>query len=484
VHPAGLTRAGRPAASDPDRSERTAMTTPDPFSAALADRLQRAWHETPTGAGLVSITLAAPEVCFRGLPRLDGPYWYWARPETETYLLGLGEAWRSEASGEGRLDTLARSFEALRRRWQRLDPDSQGTAPPCFTGIAFDPDDPMEGPWQGFPNALLAVPEVVLRRDGNHCTLTFTAEAGGGGETVARWLAVAGRLLGALQCPPDPSGTRTPLTRILSDPEESEWIGLIEQANRDIEAGAIDKVVPARRIRVCAERRLDGHRLLAALGYMYPCCMLFAANLGGRTVASATPERLVTRHGDEVVSDAIGGTARRAPNERHDQELGDALQGSRKARHEHALVVEAIRAALAPVCEELSIPDAPRIYRLRHLQHLWTPVRGRAPRESGLLDLARRLHPTPAVGGTPRAAALDWLQRHGELQRGWYSGAVGWLDADGHGELAVLLRCALVNGECADLYAGAGIVSASDPEAELAETALKLEAMLEALENA
>lgn len=457
---------------------------PDPVIAALADRLPTAWRGAPADGGLVSITLAVPEVWFRGLPRLDEPYWYWARPETETYLLGLGEAWRCEAAGERRLPALARGFSELRERWHRLDPDSQGTPPPCFTGLAFDPDDPMDGPWRGFPNALLAVPEVVLRRDGNRCTLTFTAEAESGAATVERWLAIAGRMLTALQRPPDPSGTRTPLTRILSEPEETEWVRLIERANRDIAAGRIDKVVPARRIRVCAERRLDGHRLLAALGYMYPCCMLFAANLGGRTVASATPERLVSRHGAGIVSDAIGGTTRRAANERHDQELGQALQGSRKARHEHALVVEAIREALAPVCEDLSVPETPRIYPLRHLQHLWTPVHGRPAAGAGLLDLAGRLHPTPAVGGTPRAPALQWLQHHSELRRGWYSGAVGWLDGDGGGELAVLLRCALVNGECADLYAGAGIVATSDPEAELAETELKLEAMLEALENA
>ena len=460
------------------------MPSSDPVIAALTDRLRGAWPE-PAAGELVSITIAAPEVCFRGLPRLDGPYWYWARPETETYMLGLGEAWRAEAAGTDRFPALAHAFAGLRERWQRLDPDRQETAAPCFAGLAFDPDDPMDGPWRGFPNALLAVPEVVLRRDGNRCTLTFTAEADAGGEAaVTRWLAIAGELLAALQKPPDPSGTRTPLTRILSEPEETEWMRLIERANRDIEAGAIDKVVPARRIRVCAERRLDGHRLLAALGYMYPCCMLFAANLGDRTVASATPERLVARHGAGIVSDAIGGTTRRAPNERHDRELGDALRGSRKARHEHALVVDAIREALAPVCDGLSAPDTPRIYRLRHLQHLWTPVHGDPEAGTGLLDLARRLHPTPAVGGTPRGPALQWLQRHSDLQRGWYSGAVGWLDADGGGELAVLLRCALVNGECADLYAGAGIVSTSDAEAELAETELKLGAMLEALENA
>lgn len=458
------------------------MSWPDPIVASLGERLRTELERLPPESGLVSVTLAAPEVFFRGLPRLERPYWYWARPETASYRLGLGEAWRSEAAGPDRFTRLSRAFDQLRGTWRRREPEGPSCPPLAFAGLAFDPDDPMDGPWDGFPNAVLAVPEVVLRRDGNLCSLTFTAAAEDA--SVERWRALAREVLEALEAPPDPSGSPTPLTRILSEPEATDWVRLIERANRDIEAGAIDKVVPARRIRVCAERHLDGHRLLSALSYMYPCCMLFAANLGGRTVASATPERLVARQGQEIVSDAIGGTTRRAPNERHDRELGQALQGSRKARHEHALVVEAIREALAPLCHDLTVPEAPRLFRLRHLQHLWTPLRGLPANGTGLLDAAARLHPTPAVGGTPRAASQDWLQRYSDLNRGWYSGAVGWLDSDGQGELAVLLRCALLNDQCADLYAGAGIVSASEPEAELAETELKLEAMLEALENA
>jgi menaquinone-specific isochorismate synthase len=159
------------------------------------------------------------------------------------------------------------------------------------------------------------------------------------------------------------------------------------------------------------------------------------------------------------------------------------LLNCRKAQHEHALVVESIQSALAPLCRELALPDSPEVVKLRNLQHLWTGIKGTLRSGVSLLDAARRLHPTPAVAGTPTDRACQWLQDHETLARGWYSGIVGWLQADGEGELSVLLRCAVLQGRSAELFAGAGIVSDSDPQAELQETEMKLRAMLEAMQE-
>nr|MDJ0869801.1 chorismate-binding protein [Myxococcota bacterium] len=141
-------------------------------------------------------------------------------------------------------------------------------------------------------------------------------------------------------------------------------------------------------------------------------------------------------------------------------------------------VVRALRAALAPHCRSLAVPEAPRLRRLDGIQHLETPIEGRLAGRRGLLALAGDLHPTPAVGGAPRDAALGWIARAEDLDRGWYAGPVGFLDAEGGGELAVALRAALLRGETARLFAGAGIVEGSQPEAELRETRLKLGALL------
>jgi isochorismate synthase EntC len=183
-----------------------------------------------------------------------------------------------------------------------------------------------------------------------------------------------------------------------------------------------------------------------------------------------------------VRADAIGGTTARSTDPAADRRLGAALLEDAKSRNEHRLVVDAIAARLTPCCSHLVIPDRPSLKRLPTVQHLYTPVTGQARAGLSLLGLAATLHPTPAVGGLPRAAALTWMERNGEHQRGWYTGALGWLGSDGGGELNVILRCALLGQQRAELYAGAGIVAGSDPQQEFMETEWKLQAMVEALQ--
>jgi isochorismate synthase EntC len=157
-----------------------------------------------------------------------------------------------------------------------------------------------------------------------------------------------------------------------------------------------------------------------------------------------------------------------------------ALVASQKDRREHDLVVDAIRAALAD-CAEVDAPAAPHVRVLRHVVHLHTPFRARLREPRHVLELAARLHPTPAVGGTPRELAIDWIRSREPVARGWYAAPVGWFDLDGNGELAVAIRSGVLAGNRAHLWAGAGIVAGSDPDRELAETEIKLRAMLGAL---
>jgi isochorismate synthase len=197
---------------------------------------------------------------------------------------------------------------------------------------------------------------------------------------------------------------------------------------------------------------------------------------GGGTLVAATPERLVRRDGDVVRCDALAGTISAG------YEGGAAaLLASRKDRWEHDLVVRAIREALEGAGAIVDAPAEPAVRTLRHVLHLCTPFRAtlRAPRH--VLELAARLHPTPAVGGTPTPVAVDWITHREPAPRGWYASPVGWFDLDGNGELAVAIRSGVLAGNRAHLWTGAGIVAGSDPERELAETESKLRAMLGAL---
>ena len=182
---------------------------------------------------------------------------------------------------------------------------------------------------------------------------------------------------------------------------------------------------------------------------------------------------------------AVAGSSRRGRTPEEDQRLGLELRESKKEQEEHAVVVRAIAAALGPVCAQLRVPESPRLLRIEGIQHLETPIEGELERTAVLpsvIDLAARLHPTPAVGGTPRGAALAWIDRCEGLDRHWYAGPLGFVDREGGGEFRVALRSALIHSDgdsdCALLFAGGGIVGDSEPDRELEETRIKLRALL------
>jgi isochorismate synthase len=266
-------------------------------------------------------------------------------------------------------------------------------------------------------------------------------------------------------------------------PDRPDWertVGLFAGA---VGRGRIDKVVLARRIVLRATTDLDVVAALRHLARTAPESTTFAFTRNGTTFLGATPERLVRTSGRSFETVAIAGSAPRGGDAAEDATFALALLASEKDREEHAVVVDMLRASLAPIVETLHVAETPVILPLRHLQHLETPITGTTRDEAGLLALAGRLHPTPAVGGTPRDVALGLIAEHESFDRGWYAGPVGWLGADGDGEMMVALRCGLVQGSQATLFAGCGIVADSDPAREWEESRLKLRTMLLALSD-
>lgn len=252
----------------------------------------------------------------------------------------------------------------------------------------------------------------------------------------------------------------------------------------------LQKVVLARTLTLIADGTVDPTTVLAALisgtpdrnGY---CVDLSAA--GGpyvsRTLVGSSPEVLVRRRGTVVTCHPLAGSAPRHPDAARDRENGRSLTESNKDRREHAFVVDAIRDSLAPFCSELDIPPEPTLAHTPQLWHLGTPIRGelRDPSTTAL-DLARALHPTPAVCGTPTDLAYRTIEEL-EGERGFYAGTVGWCTADGDGEWMVAIRCAEISSDRKRLtaYAGGGIVAESDPDTELRETVTKFGTLLGAL---
>jgi menaquinone-specific isochorismate synthase len=261
-------------------------------------------------------------------------------------------------------------------------------------------------------------------------------------------------------------------------PGRAVWTESVRRILADIDAGDVRKVVLARQLVVDAGARLDRRVILDRLRRSHPSCFTYAAG----DFVGASPELLIRRRGNDVVSCPMAGTVRRGDTPEEDEALVAGLRRSVKEAEEHRLLVEAVVAALAPVCTGPPTAGEPDVIRFPTVSHLATRVSGvlRDPAPSALA-LAGRLHPTPAVGGLPRSEALAAIADLEGFDRGLYAGPVGWVDADGDGEWAVALRGAQLDGPRARLVAGAGIVAGSDPDAEWAETEAKLRPMLAAV---
>ncbi len=438
--------------------------------------------DPPTDARLLTLTLPLPSCGIHGLPALDCDWFYWACPQARQYLLGLGQAYRAQVTGSGRLEALSQAFAALQNSWHHRDLDDTGLSPVAFTGFAFDERDPMTQGWEGLPNAMLVVPELLLQQRGDQACISLSCALpqADPAPVLARWEKLLQTLFTALAMAPC-NTLATLAAQIEQHPPLHAWPDLVARALAAIAANQLEKVVLARSLRVHTTPQIDPTELMAVLNQLYPDCRHFAIRAADLVFAAATPERLLTRTGARMCADALAGSSPVGSDAATDQQLRDALRHSPKNRHEHQLVVRGMQAALAPLCHEVSYAEQPDILRLRHVQHLWTEIRATPKAGVNLFDLAARLHPTAAVSGTPSKAAQDWIETHEGLARGWYTGGGGFIHANGDGEIAVLLRCARLRGQEAALYAGAGIVAGSDAQAERHEIDVKLKAILEAL---
>lgn len=383
------------------------------------------------------------------------------RSPTGSELGGLGVAWRSNIrSGAARLQELHESVEAV-------DFDT-----PLLLGFSFGHQGPRLPEWDGFAPATVVLPLILADSESGSLTISVPA-----GRSVDEVLTT----LGLLDTPGPASSFEAADHVIESRPAPAEWREEVSEALGAIRAGALDKVVLARSVSVRTEVPAIPFDLLASLRAGYPESYRFGWQEGDATLVGASPELLVARHGLELTANPLAGSAARGAGDAEDQRLGRALITSDKDRREHVFVVEDMVRRLEPLTESLMVAGEPKLRRFHNVQHLSTEISGKLRHPLSVLELAHRLHPTPAIGGNPREEALAFLDKIESIDRGWYGGGLGWTRPDGEGEVALALRCGLLRDNTAYLYAGAGIVAASDPEAELVETRLKFKPMLDLL---
>ena len=285
---------------------------------------------------------------------------------------------------------------------------------------------------------------------------------------------------------------RAPL--VAADPDVAELSTLMDSAGyRAMVASAVarmrapratlHKVVLSRQVALGLSGSLPLAAVLRRLRAGEPNCTIFSMPTPDGVFFGASPELLVARHGTQVTCQPLAGTISRGDTARADADAQRDLARSGKSRAEHRYVVDAVAATLAPYCDQLAVPEAPSLVAFRSVAHLGTRIEGRLHDGVGVLELLEQLHPTPAVGGTPRPEALAFIGQAEAGERGYWAGPVGWAGASGDGEWMIGIRSAQLDaGGCAvTLRAGAGIVADSDPAAEAAETNVKLSTVLEAV---
>jgi isochorismate synthase len=364
---------------------------------------------------------------------------------------------------------------AAARLWRRVrdsvahagDGGALGSAPLAVGGFAYRPDREPGGPWAGFPALLLRIPALAVMRARGR---TFAIAAAPGAEDLLELV---------------PSGVRAPAARRLevsSVRNPVAWTAAVETAASRLRAGQADKVVLAREVVARGDGVVSAGMVARSLRAAYPSCFTYLiTGADGTAFAGASPELLVRRSGTRACSQPMAGSVARGATEAEDDRLAHSLQISAKDAAEHHLVSDFVVTALQPFAHSVTARE-PEIVRFTNIQHLATTVDAnlRDPAAEAL-DLAAALHPTPAVSGWPRDRADALIDELEQMERGWYAGAVGWIDSRGDGEFAVALRCGLLWEDGARLYAGNGVMPDSDPARELEETELKFKALLSAL---
>lgn len=402
-------------------------------------------------------------------------------------LLALGAALTLEIDPD-RPDRLG----GIANRWQHLARTALADAPGgvpgsglvLVGGMAFDPLGGGGSAWDGFGGGDLTIPAVSVACVDDSATLTVTVAVAPGDD--GREILARAQLSTALLVPrsPDPADPFLAAPEVRSVLAASHFTEAVARAVRRIEGREFEKIVLAREIEVKSPQPWDVPEVLHRLGRRFPACFIFGIGRGDATMLGASPELLLRRDGQRVETVALAGSTRRSDDPSVDEHLAERLMASAKDRREHDLVVQRIRRTLGPHALWVTAPETPQIATVANVHHLATPIRAQLDGRARLLDLVDALHPTPAVGGEPAEDALRAIPELEGMDRGWYAAPIGWVDRAGDGEFFVGLRSGVVRGQAARLFAGVGIVADSDPASELAETELKLGAVLSALRPA
>lgn len=411
-----------------------------------------------------------------------GSRFFWKDSSNEMYLVGLG------ISKQIKSDQVTDRFFHVEKEWSHLlehrilisENENEGLGPIIFGGFSFDPYKKKTSLWSKFGQTQFHIPTFLLTIMNGEYFLTTNIVCTEH-DSLEKMLSILNEREKILST--EEQIHLSPPVTILEEIEinPQKWKETIRGLVKDLETDQLQKVVLARELRLKFDRPLSTSTIIQRLLIEQKDSYVFAFESGKDCFVGASPERLVKKQGDELLSASVAGSIARGETVEEDHLLGETLLNDKKNIIEHQFVVQMIREAMEKVCDTVEIPSSPILMKMRDIQHLYTPVVGTINAQSTLLQVVELLHPTPALGGFPKEAALKKIREVEELDRGFYAGPIGWIDANRNGEFAVAIRSALIQENEASLFAGCGIVKDSNPESEYVETKIKFRPMLSAL---
>lgn len=413
----------------------------------------------------------------------SGKRFFWRDPHRILTIAGSGIAYRLDSFSSSELNL----YDHIDTEWQNLLQEAmiygdkvEGTGPLLFGGFSFDPMKQKTKLWQNYRNQHFFMPKYFLTEHENATYLTINSVIQPNSKLDTIEVPNEAFLAEVFTNKDNLNNLRSEITS-MQNIQEDDWLTSVKEAILRMKNAELDKVVLAREMRLHFDSKVSIEFVLNNLVVQEKSSYVFALESEDDCFIGATPERLVRKEGTHILSTCLAGSAPRGNTNEEDLLLGQALLADPKNRSEHQFVVDMIRAALVEECTELQIPEAPQLMKLKHIQHLYTPVIGIGNEQSSLLRLVEKLHPTPALGGWPKDASVAVIREIEPLDRGLYGAPIGWIDGHGNGEFVVAIRSGLVQGDEVSLFAGCGVVHDSDPEAELQETKVKMKPMLTAL---
>jgi menaquinone-specific isochorismate synthase len=410
-----------------------------------------------------------------------GERFFWQDPNKEIILTGLGKVEKLQmAAAESRFTNVENSWTSLMENAVKTGVlNKVGTGPLLFGGFSFDHNKSESPMWDQFGDNLFYIPTFMLSivNGQAYFTTNFICSPEDHVQLFMKMINERDTLLSTSASLEYKHHEIMEQTEIAPE----QWKDTVTKAIEEIKETDLDKLVLAREMRLIFKDPVLSEQVLQNLAVEQQTSFIFSLEAGSDCFIGASPERLIKKTGKEMFSTCLAGSIARGRDRQEDERLGSELLHDRKNLMEHQYVVSMIGDAMKSVCNSVSIPEKPVLMKNRHIQHLYTPIKGTCNEHVSIFEMIKKLHPTPALGGMPKEKAVRRIREVELLQRGFYAGPIGWADSYGNGEFAVAIRSALLQGKEASLFAGCGIVEDSTPESEYMETSIKFKPMLSAL---